>query len=690
MTRKSRLAVRFAALMLCTGLLGGATGAAAHGDRPSGPLDPDLIISDLSVTPNPCNMGSELTAEMRGFNSASLPTGAVFRIDFWEHLTSAPTGPAGSNAHWSVNGLFGHVHTDWFTHSFTPSTSGAFEAWALIDGTNAVVESDETNNTTDDDYVVNPSGLFDPDLVISDLSVTPDPSSMGAELTAQVRGYNSATYAAGPDFRVDFWEHRASAPTNEAGSDVHWSVSGLFSRVHTDWFSHSFTPAAVGSYTAWALIDSTNTVAESDETNNTTDDDYVVNPSGLFDPDLIISDLSVTPDPSNMGTELTAQVRGYNNATYAAGPDFRVDFWEHLTSAPAGPAGSNAHWSVSGLFGRFHTDWFSYSFTPSAAGSYTAWALIDSEAEVAESDEGNNAASEDYLVEYSFQPDACVRGRGDAAWIGEDYYGEARRQTKTQSIDPGSTGVFHVSIQNDGQTADSFVIRGQAGTATWPVTYHDAFEGGNEITPQVAGDDGWSVGPLAPGGAIPMRCEVTAPASAAGGTRRSRIVSATSVGDSAKWDTVKMVIRVRVKRQPDGWIRLPGQPWKGDDIHNRTGARQDYTQRIPAAGKAIYHLYWQNDGNVTDSLKINGPGNSGYWKVRYYDAFSGGTDITSQVTGTGWLVPDVPRGGKKPMRVEVSVNSGAPSGIASTIRVKALSEADPKKVDVVKAKTIVR
>jgi hypothetical protein len=183
---------------------------------------------------------------------------------------------------------------------------------------------------------------------------------------------------------------------------------------------------------------------------------------------------------------------------------------------------------------------------------------------------------------------------------------------------------------------------------------------------------------------------MTAPPDAIGNSRRSRIVTATSIGDATKWDAIKMVIRVRVKRQPDGWIRLPGSPWRGDDIHNTTGAGQNYTQRIGAVGKAVYHLYWQNDGNVVDTLRVRGPGDDGYWKVRYYDAFRDGTDITSQVTGTGWETAPTAPGGKRSMRVEVSVDSGAPSGIARTIRIRGISIADSKKLDVVKAKTVVR
>ncbi len=635
---------------------------------------PDLAISELSVTPDPSALGKELTATIKVRNEGNSSVDYVW-LDFWEHLDEPPEGGGGDGS-WLL-GRLDPAEEASRTYAFTPAAVGGYTAWASVHALFAQ-DANEDNNISSFGYLVQ-----GPDLAISHLSVAPAVSTLGAELTATVKGHNQGSGVAGPCW-IDFWEHAGAAPTDDTGSNRAWPVVALHPRNGTGQLTYSFTPSAVGSYTAWALIDSRGEVEESDETNNAASCPYAV---GLAE--LVVSQISIAPDPSDLGAELTATVKGYNYGPEPAGHCW-LDFWEHADLAPTDDTGSNHAWEVEGLDPQTETEELTYNFTPSAVGNYTAWALIDSQAEVDEWDETNNAANDEYLVEYHFQPDARVRGATDTTWIGDDYYGRAGRQTKAQGVNAGGTGVFHISIQNDGETDDSFVVTGRAGTTIWPVKYYDAFSGGSDITAQVSGPGGWTVGPLASGAAVPMRCEMTAPADAIGNSRRSRIVRATSVGDGANWDAVKAVIRVRVKRQPDGWIRLPGEPWKGDNIYNGTGAGQNYTQRIRATGKAVYHIYWQNDGNVVDILKVRGPGDDGYWKVRYYDAFRGGMDITDQVTGTGWETAPTAPGGKRSMRVEVSVDSGAPSDIARTIRIRGLSATDTTKRDVVKAKTVVR
>ena len=73
--------------------------------------------------------------------------------------------------------------------------------------------------------------------------------------------------------------------------------------------------------------------------------------------------------------------------------------------------------------------------------------------------------------------------------------------------------------------------------------------------------------------------------------------------------------------QPDGWIKLCGQslgcvidppphPWKGKDVHNRTGRRQTLSDDINEGEGIRYWITLQNDGTETDTFAVDGcPGN---------------------------------------------------------------------------------
>jgi hypothetical protein len=73
------------------------------------------------------------------------------------------------------------------------------------------------------------------------------------------------------------------------------------------------------------------------------------------------------------------------------------------------------------------------------------------------------------------------------------------------------------------------------------------------------------------------------------------------------------------------------------------------------SGTYLVDVY--NEGNVDDQFRIKGPSGGTGYSVRYFDAYFGGNDVTSQVTGDGW-VRSVARKQAKEMRVEI-VSSGA-------------------------------
>ncbi len=363
---------------------------------------PDLVIDSLTVTPDPSGLGTEVDLTVTVLNQGDADAG-VFCVDVWEHRTTPPPLPtANGDRRWTISGLAaGNTVTR--TYSFTPAAIGTYTAWALADSRDPrpwdtqigdINEADESNNALSVDYTVE---LPMPDLIISQLTVAPDTSSLGTELTFTVTVKNVGNTAA-DSFRFYLWWHRDTEPTAPAVGDDGWYGTGAGDQFDVNeerTVTSLYTPPAAGSFTAWALADGDAVIDESDEDNNTNSFAYTVTGPPPA-PDLVIDGLWVSPDPSALGTELTADVTVRNAGTAAAGA-FRLDLWRNRASQPTAPATGDQQWAVAGL-GVGATGSYSYNFTPATDGSYTAWALADSQNAVAEADETNNAGSEHYVV----------------------------------------------------------------------------------------------------------------------------------------------------------------------------------------------------------------------------------------------------------------------------------------------------
>jgi uncharacterized membrane protein len=196
------------------------------------------------------------------------------------------------------------------------------------------------------------------------------------------------------------------------------------------------------------------------------------------------------------------------------------------------------------------------------------------------------------------------------------------------------------------------------------------------------------VSSLAAGGAKEFRAEVTPDSSVPPAYVKSIFVTATSTTDTTRKDVVKGSTTARRIIQPDMQIKTPSESsYTGDNTYNTNGTNQTTSQTVQRTTTAVYHLNLQNDGNVTDNFKVTGSAGVTGWTINYYDALTGGTDITSQVTGSGWMVNSLAAGGTTEFRAEVTPDSSVPTGYVKSIFVTATSTTDTTKKDTVKGST---
>jgi hypothetical protein len=150
--------------------------------------------------------------------------------------------------------------------------------------------------------------------------------------------------------------------------------------------------------------------------------------------------------------------------------------------------------------------------------------------------------SADYVARWGLgspnEPDGRIR-LGTGAFAGNNVYNTSGvNQTRSGSATPGHAISFGISIQNDGTTADRFKVKA-AGTAVsgYVVKY---FRGTTDITAAVVTGT-YQTPSLAPTATYLITAKVRVKSAAAAGSKVTRLVTLTSVGNSAKKDAVKLI-----------------------------------------------------------------------------------------------------------------------------------------------------
>lgn len=137
-------------------------------------------------------------------------------------------------------------------------------------------------------------------------------------------------------------------------------------------------------------------------------------------------------------------------------------------------------------------------------------------------------------------------------------------------------------------------------------------------------------------------------------------------------------------RQPDLAIRVAGSPWLGDDVLSLEGTGQTVAQSITPAGSVTYYLRLENDGDDADSFVLTGGSGSPVWPLAYYDDWAGGSDITAEVTGAGWVSRILGPGEHLNLRFVLGTTPYTPGGAVKQFMIRAASVSDPAARDAVR------
>ena len=297
------------------------------------------------------------------------------------------------------------------------------------------------------------------------------------------------------------------------------------------------------------------------------------------------------------------------------------------------------------------------------------------------------------------RPDLLIRNAGEADYTGDGLYNaDGQGQTKSQIVDTDVDAVYHLKLVNKGDTAERFTITASHDAVAaaahteggWTIAFYDALTGYNDITAEVLGG-GWTpTGALAPGAALEFRLAVKPDATVPGNAARQALVTASSADYESDSDTVKAVT-TKLQVRPDALIGKTTGTYVGDGIYNSTAQGQTEAQSVVLGPPAIFYLKAENDGNLPDTFTVSSPGlgssavSAGGWTVAYYDAVTGGSDITAQVVAGTWQVGPIAAGSATEFRVEITADSAEALDASKEVLTTVTSQADNAKADTVKA-----
>lgn len=145
--------------------------------------------------------------------------------------------------------------------------------------------------------------------------------------------------------------------------------------------------------------------------------------------------------------------------------------------------------------------------------------------------------------------------------------------------------------------------------------------------------------------------------------------------------TVVPAQAVAVSEQPDGWIRIHGGDWVGNDVYLSSG--QTVAKKIAPGKTLVFDMAAQNDGSVVDSFRVSGCDSGGGFAVSYW---SGNEELTKVVKNGNAVSRPLDPGEKEgKIAVHIKRKSSVDSGTMFVCYVSFISEANNVQIDTVAA-----
>jgi hypothetical protein len=247
-----------------------------------------------------------------------------------------------------------------------------------------------------------------------------------------------------------------------------------------------------------------------------------------------------SPNPVVVGVPATCTATVTDTATGLTGRSDPAGTVTFTTSATGGFSVPSCTLVSDGNAATF-TSSCQVTYTPGTAATHTITASYH-DPSAAHTD---STGSTDLVVNATsgggtqFQPDAQIKAKNGIRLGNAVYNTTGAGQTAKVAAARGTSVALRLFIQNDGSSADAFLLKGTHSHDGWKVTY---LFGGVDITRRVVAGT-YRTSDVAPGGSRILKIVVGVPRGASIGQLTTWFVRATSVGDTTKHDVVGVKVK---------------------------------------------------------------------------------------------------------------------------------------------------
>ena len=341
-----------------------------------GPNLPDLVISKMGASQTPTG---SVTYTIVACNKGNAMVSAYTYLNIYAHSATKPSIKDKPSAQiylgYSISA--GNCVTRTWSTNLKPGAT--YLSWALVDGTNAVTESNENNNTFGPLKVTVGGTTKLPDLVTS-LKAT---SSSSGVVTYSASVCNKGSGTASGSFRLYLYVHSYTKPGASTAGSKQFILSSLAAGACKT--STWKVTLKAGTYYSWAQVDALKQIKESNENNNFYGPLTVTVGGTTKLPDLVVTGMKALPGPTGV---VTYGVTVCNKGAAAANNVLLRLYVNSNTKPGASTPYSKQYNLGSFAVGTCKNAGSNISLKP---GAYASWALVDPQNSIKESNENNNA-----------------------------------------------------------------------------------------------------------------------------------------------------------------------------------------------------------------------------------------------------------------------------------------------------------
>jgi len=302
------------------------------------------------------------------------------------------------------------------------------------------------------------------------------------------------------------------------------------------------------------------------------------------------------------------------------------------------------------------------------------------------------------LPAVAVQPDLSIRLATETGEVGVGVYDPMGTVEQISRPVPAGTSLnYLLKVTNPAATAQPFVLTRLMTTmnyTNWQVACYDAPTGGNDIT--TATNTGWMV-TIPPNASCVCRVQLTAKLPPAGQTNTGDVLnslfSVSSVGAAPLSDALTLSGTITAAPpssayQPDMKIGpLPRTStydffWNTNDTYNNDPVQTMSVASQTEASHILYLSVENDDKQDADTITVTAPAGGNGWSLQFFDANTGGNDITSQLTSPqGWVCANLAPGAYQDFRMVITAAAGTPLNTPVDFFVTGVSQHDPTKTD---------